>query len=631
MQNSTKTRQIHPVFAQWGRYIGRGPYNTYIPRRVRNRGLQPERLTISQWADRHRRVTEIDAVPGPWRNDLVPHAVQIMDTIGQPHVREVWICAVERAAKTQIMINTCLWTVDRSAQSGNIFWLMPTELDARQAMKNRIIPAISASPRTEKLLSKYADNTTASGVTFTNGLKLRPAWSNSPGSMASYFGRLNIADEVDKFPERTSEGTDPITLFRKRARDDRKSSKYVFASTPAGRYIYRGTMECEQVWSYRVRCPDCGELVDMDIDHLQIPEGTTYETAARAEISYACNECGALWAEYQREQAYVAGAWAAVKGADIAEPISVGFHFPALPCPKVSYAEIAAAYLKAQTGGHSDKCAWANGYLAIDYEEDQKTAVTEAALLRFRSDLPRNLVPPDTARLVLMADTQQDSFYYQVWALGYAPTISMQMIRHGQVMRFEDLEGLLLADWHDHEGRLYRMAGGLIDSGGTRRGYQKHSRTMEVYEWCSRHRTMLPIKGMHGRAGDLLSYKSVSTYPGVNKAIPGGLTRVNIRVDQFKDDLERTLALEPDDAGALQFHCDVDDSFAKHYTTETKDDKGDWTHNKSKGRNDYFDCTVYALAYREMIKLLPDMQRPAHRENKANSAAKPIKQERRRW
>lgn len=608
-----QTIKVLPQLQARAKYIRDGHY--HFDRVARNRIAQPEKLTISQWAGKHRRVTEIDAVPGPWRNDLVPHTVQIMDTIGQPHVREVWICAVERAAKTQIMINTCLWTVDRSAQSGNIFWLMPTELDARGAMKNRIIPAITASPRTEKLLSKYADNTTSTGVHFTNGLKLRPAWSNSPGSMASYFGRLNIADEVDKFPERTSEGTDPITLFKKRSRDDRSRSKYIFASTPAGRYIYKGMSECEQVWSYRVKCPDCDELIEMDIEHLIIHEGTTHETAARAGITYSCNSCGSLWAEHQRENAYINGQWVAIKGADIFEPSTVGFHFPALPCPKVSYGEIAAAYLKSKTGGYPEQCAWANGYLAVDFEEEHKATITESALLRYKSELPRNLVPPDTAAVWLLADTQQDSFYYQVWTVGYAPSCSLQMIRHGQVHQFADLEGLLSADWLDYDGKIFRISAGLIDSGGTQSKWQKHSRTMEVYEWCSRNRVMIPHKGMHGRTGELIGYKPVTTFPGSNKPIPGGLTRANIRVDLLKDQLERLLAIEPDDPGALQFHCEIDESFAKHYTTERKDENGDWIHQKSKGRNDYWDCTVYALALREMMKL----RIPARDQSKTSS------------
>jgi phage terminase large subunit GpA-like protein len=573
-----------------------------IPRVVKTRMLQPERLTISQWAEKYRRVTEIDAVPGPWRNDIVPHAVKIMDTIGQPNVREAWICAVERSAKTQIVLNTCLWTIDRSAQSGNIFWLMPTEHDARKALGDRIIPVLRATDRTAKYLDKSADATTRGGITFTNGLTLRPAWSNSPGSMASYFGRLNIADEVDKFPDRTSEGTDPITLFLKRSRDDRHRSKYLFVSTPAGRYIYKGMLSCEQIWEYRMKCPDCGDAIAMDIEHLIIPTGTTPETCNRADIHYSCNSCGTLWDEYRREMAYETGHWHATKGAELRHPSTVGFHFPALPCPKVSYAEIAAAYLRSQIGGIQEKSAWANGYEAIDYEAEATSTVTTEHLLQYKSDLPRNLVPTDNWQLVLLVDTQQSSFYYQIWSIGHAPEMRLHMVRHGILEKFLDLEGLLQEEFTDANNTIHRIHTGMIDSGGTRRGWQKHSRTVEVYEWCSRHRNMRPLKGMHGRQGDTVTYKEIELFPGTNKKVPGGIKRANIRVDLFKDELERRLQIQPDDRGALSFHDGIDEDFAKHYTAECKDEHGDWQHNR-KHRNDYWDCTVYAVALFEILKL----------------------------
>jgi len=163
-------------------------------------------------------------------------------------------------------------------------------------------------------------------------------------------------------------------------------------------------------------------------------------------------------------------------------------------------------------------------------------------------------------------------------------------------------EAFYYAKYLDANGTKYRITNGLIDSGGTRRGYQKHSRTVEVYEWCSRHRQMMPLKGMHGRQGDTVTYKEIETYPGTNKKVPGGLKRANLRVDLFKDELERRLQIQPDDHGALSFHCDIDEAFAKHYTAEVKDEQGEWTHNR-KNRNDYWDCTVYLIALYEMIKL----------------------------
>lgn len=573
-----------------------------LTRGLINRMKSPPKISISEWAERHRVVLPIDSNPGPWRQEKVPHTAKIMNTIGKPWVREVWMCMVERSGKTQVLLNSAMWSIDQGMKSGNIFWLMPTELDARTALGERIIPALRASHATRRHMSDRADDTSRGIIRFKHGIRLKPAWSNSPASLASYFGRFNIADETDKYAERTSEGTDPITLFLKRSRDDKRGSKYVFASTPGQKYIYKGMKSCQQVWEYRVKCPYCGEYHLMTGEGFQIPEGITPETVHHAEITYAAPCCGSIWTQTDRDNAYQAGRWFCIKGENLQRPETVGFHFPAFPCPMVPFAEIAGARLKRDTGGITEKSAWANGYEAVDYEAEANAAVTEAALLRYRSDLPAGLVPPDTATIWLLADTQQDSFYYQVWAVGYAPDISLQMIRHGQVMTFADLEGLLQATWQDHEGKQYRISNGLIDSGGTRRGWQKHSRTMEVYEWCSRNRTMLPHKGMHGRTGDLVSFKSVATWPGTNKAIPGGLTRANLRVDLFKDELERLLQLDADSASALQFHADIDEAFAKHYTSETKDDHGDWIHNK-KWRNDYWDCTVYALALREILKL----------------------------
>ncbi len=573
-----------------------------LTRGMVSRMKSPVKISISEWAQAHRIVMPIDSNPGPWRQDKVPHTAKIMDTIGKPWAREVWMCMVERSGKTQVLLNSAMWSIDQGMKSGNIFWLMPTELDARTALGERIIPALRASRATARHMSDRSDDTSRGMIRFKHGIRLKPAWSNSPSSLASYFGRFNIADETDKYAERTSEGTDPITLFLKRSRDDKRGSKYVFASTPGGRYIYKGMKSCQQVWEYRVKCPDCGEFILMDGEHFVIPEGITSDTIHHADIGYACNACGSLWTENTRDNAYQSGRWFCIKGEDLNRPETIGFHFPAFPCPMVSFSEIAGAKLKSATGSTTEKTAWANGYEAIDYVPEATSTVTTEHLLQYKSELPRNLVPPGTWSLCLLVDTQQSSFYYEIWSYGFAPDLRLHMLRHGIVERFADLEGLLQEQFTDASGNVYRINNGLIDSGGTRRGYQKHSRTVEVYEWCSRNRQMMPIKGMHGRQGDTVTYKEIETFPGTNKKVPGGLKRANLRVDLFKDELERRLSIQPDDAGALSFHDGIDDKFAQHYTAETKDDHGDWQHNR-KHRNDYWDCTVYAVALLEMMKL----------------------------
>lgn len=576
-----------------------------IPSAVRERMQVPENIDAAQWADRYRRVTAIDAHPGKWRNELVPHAIKPMQLIAKPWLRQLWLCWPERAAKTNVILNAAMRQIDRGIDSGNIFWLMPNEHEAKKAIGERVIEALRATPRTARLLSRYADDTTRTIIRFKHGPRLFAAWAGSAATVSSFYGRLCIGDEIDK-AETTGVGreTDILTLLMKRGRDS-DNSQFLFASTPAQGYIYKGTMGCAQVWSFRPKCPHCGQLVEITSNHVIIPENATAEEVGHGHhpLSIAAPCCGAEWSDHDRLIAYHDGDWHCIKGADLDRPETIGLHLTAYPLPNIPLKEIAEKIVKARQGTDAEKKALANGYDCKDHEAEKVGQLEPAQLLKFKSEIARHLVPPDTARLALIVDPQQNAFNYEVWALGYAPEIDLHMVQHGIVDQFSDLDGLLASSWLDHEGKEYRITAGLIDSGGTRRNWQKHSRTVEVYEWCSRQRVMMPLKGMHGRTGDLFSYKTIATFPGTNKPIPGGLKRLNLRVDVFKDELERRLTKEPDDPGALSFHADIDEPFAKHFTGETKDEHGDWQHTKRSQRIDYWDCANYAGALREMLKL----------------------------
>lgn len=471
---------------------------TKPPLALRKMLRTPEQLTISQWAERYRRVTEIDAKPGRWRNEMVPHTVPIMDSIGQPWVRQVWICLPERGAKTQILLNTVCWGIDQGSQSGNIFWLMPTEHDARKAMGERVIPVFRAKDdhgrpgRIARYLSEKQDDTSRGTIRFNHGVRLFPAWANSPGSMAAYFGRINIADECDKFPARTSEGTDPITLFLKRARDDRHRSKYVFASTPAGRFIHRGTWACRQVRTWDMHCPDCGEYVQPGEDHIVIPEGTTPENAVHVDVQLACPSCGALWDENARASAYRSGRERIIQGADNSRPESIGWWAPAWVFPTVPMTEIAAAKLRAESGDFSDKSAWANGYLVADYAEEV-TSKPELAGLMDRVENYAPVVPMEAGVLTAGVDVQADRLEIEVVAWGVSGESWGMEYRQlwGDTSLpevWDQLDTYLMQRWRHECGEELGLDRVFVDS-----GFRSHM----VYRFCAPRlsRGVFAIKG----------------------------------------------------------------------------------------------------------------------------------------
>lgn len=570
-------------------------------RALRRRMRTPENLTISQWAHRYRRVTEIDASPGDWRNEMVPHAVPIMDSIGRPWVRQVWICLPERGAKTQILLNTVCWAIDQGSQAGNIFWLMPTENDARKAMGERIIPVFKAPDKNGKpgriarYMSKAHDDTSRGTIRFNHGIRLFPAWANSPGSMAAYFGRINIADECDKFPERTSEGTDPITLFLKRARDDRHRSKYVFASTPAGRFIYRGTQNCAQVNTWAMRCPDCGDLVTPSEEHLHVPAGTTPDNALHADLALACPACGALWDEERRAIAYHGGAARAVKGADNPRPDTIGWHIPAWVLPMVPLHEIAAAKLRAESGDITAKIAWANGYRAEDYAE----AVAERqedAILALRDDRAEGELPQEPiAAISAVADMQKRGFWYKITAWGYGLQQESWLLRHGFVDSWEALRKIFFeTEFIDHKGNRHAVTLRGIDSGGGDSDESSLSRTAEAYLFAYQNPGVKLFKGFQ-ELNSLHTVKALDKIPGTNRALPGGVNLHRLHTTEWKNRLAAKLLVSPGDPGAWNLHRDTGPDFAAQMCAEVRDQDGLWQNPKNRP-NHLWDCSYMELA-----------------------------------
>ena len=54
----------------------------------------PERLTVTQWADKYRILSELDsASPGHWRTSRTPYLKKIMDAFNDISIREITFCA----------------------------------------------------------------------------------------------------------------------------------------------------------------------------------------------------------------------------------------------------------------------------------------------------------------------------------------------------------------------------------------------------------------------------------------------------------------------------------------------------------------------------------------------------------
>ena len=592
--------------ASWRRSLAGREVDLRIPEPVRLRCHKPKRIRPSEYSERYRRMPDADSHPGKWRLEFARPSVKVMDTWALPWVREVWFCGVDQMSKTNTMIGCIQWSVEHAP--GNIFYQMPDEASSDKIMDGKINAGLKATPRMARYLSPRADDTGLSKTTLVNGVTILPAWSGSPSSTAIFSALYTFTDELDKCKMVGKEAS-PVARIKKRTRNKR-FGKHFFAGTPAGQWLYKETMACSQVWVLGARCPECGELIVMDQDHVVIPEGATAEDiqADPTIIEYACT-CGAPWDEATRAMACKHGDWVCIKGADVAKPATVGFLGPAFPLPEVTLADIAITILKARAGDLSAKRELAHSIKACDHEEETVERKEDQILL-LCDDRHAGIVHPETDVLTFSADTQDAGFWYTIRGWRYGLDLKSWLVKAGYVPSshaadFEALDQLLQAPYRDPAGRSYQIAYGIIDSQG--------HRTSEVYQWCKRS-GVFAAKGAKGRKTQPVTVSRLDHFPGTNRPIPGGLNLYHVDTHFHKDLLKNKLDIDPSDPGAWVLHSGFSaiqhqlmsrspqlqlpnglTDYAKHMCAEYRDEKGLWQVLKSRA-NHLWDCEQQQIA-----------------------------------
>jgi phage terminase large subunit GpA-like protein len=78
-------------------------------RRVRSILRPPPKLTISEWADRHRVLGPSSPMPGPWRTAVAPFLREIQDSLSPDSgVELVVVQKPVQVGATEILLNTCV-------------------------------------------------------------------------------------------------------------------------------------------------------------------------------------------------------------------------------------------------------------------------------------------------------------------------------------------------------------------------------------------------------------------------------------------------------------------------------------------------------------------------------------------
>lgn len=455
----------------------------------------PPELTLSQWADAYRMLSaENSAIPGRWHTEAAPYQREIMDAMGDPHIRKVVIMCAAQIGKTAMLMNLLGYYMHY--HPAPVLVMQPTLDMGHTFSKDFLAPMLRDTPVLRDLVdtkSRYSGNTILK-KNFPGG-HVTIIGANSPASLASRPIKVLLADEVDRYPVSAGTEGDPLLLAEKRQTTfwDKKT---VIVSTPTIKGHSR--IETEFMKSTReewtVPCPGCGHYQPLRWKGVKFDPNNLSKS-----VLYECERCGEVFREYDwKRQGQLGHFRAENPGAE-----ARGFHLNTLASNFCGWNEVVEKFLlanEASKQGDQEKLkTWRNTELGETWEEPG-TRIDGMELFN-RREIYGAEVPEDVLVLTCGVDVQKDRFEVEVvgWGVGKESWgIRYQKI-FGDVLKepvWEDLDLFLQSPFYKRDGTALYILCTCIDS-----GYQSNA-------VCSfaKERTYRRVFAVKGKGGPGIPY-----------------------------------------------------------------------------------------------------------------------------
>ncbi len=585
-----------------------------IPQEIRGAVAPPERISVSQWAERHRVLLgQTSSESGPWRNSRTPYLSAIMDAFSDPHLERIVLCKGSQLGGTEAIYNMLGYAIEQDPAPSMI--VMPTVELARSVSSTRIQPMIDASPVLKDRKPIDGDDFTLLEMVFP-GMVLALVGANSPASLASRPVRNVFIDECDKFPRFIGKEADPISLAQERQKTF-WNKKTVIVSTPTTEdgQITTQLAACDVVYDFHVPCPHCGAMQVLRFAQIKWPEtldrrDPSYPLRVREAAWYECEECQGHVDNLHRPAMLQAGEWRPRKvdhhrypdeglvDKEPTQPRSVGFHLPSFYSPWLTWGDIAEVFVRAKDIPEKLMNVvnswfaepWA--VKALDMKEDQ--------ILTLRNELPPGIAPSGTVALTAGFDLQKFGLWFTVWA--WLVDTTAILILYGYIPDWEDVWDLLFDREYPIAGeemRSLRIWRAALDTGGGESG-EGWSRTEEAYDMLRRHGrgVLWGVRGLsrNTRPGQRVRHTildKMTTVGGGSRLIPGGLILYLLATDELKEAFFWRL-----DNRKIQLHADTQEDFARQILSEEKrrNRAGHFEWKRIRKENHLLDASIYAHA-----------------------------------
>lgn len=568
----------------------------------------PEDLTVSQWADKNRRLTsESSAEVGKWRTSRTPYMFDILDSFTDPLIEHIVVVAASQVGKSETINNMVGYSIDQDP--GPILLIQPTIDDVKRYSEMRIAPMIR---ETRCLKRKVADPKSRDAAntkrqkSFPGGVLVMTG-SNVAHDLSSMPIRYVFGDERDRWATSAGSEGDPWELAVARTRTF-YNKKMVEVSTPTvkGASAIENSYNLGTMERWKTQCPHCGEYVEITFDNIRFE----YDAAENgdkkifhiSEIFYVCPECGGISDEHTMKSQ--PAKWVATVPEARKHHKTRSFWLTAWVSPWATWESIILQFLQAGTDSAKLQVVY-NTQFGELWEERGDMASEDDVMAR--REVYEAEVPDGVLLLTCGVDTQDDRLEYEV--VGHRRFGETWGIKKGVILGrpdteevWERLDEVLSHKYKFKSGVSLQISLTFIDEGG-------HF-TQEVRQHClaRQYDHVFAIKGAN-RPDIPYTAPPKKQKIVVNGKVIGQVWVYEIGVNAGKQKIVDNLRVQS--PGANYCHFPLRDDYGKQFFKQLMSEhlayvpklKHPWQWQKIPGheRNEAFDIRNYNLAACEIL------------------------------
>jgi phage terminase large subunit GpA-like protein len=606
-----------------------------------------ERVTVSAWAERSRKLLDNGAVVG-WRNDVVPYMREPMDMITSRRYRGAAFAGPARTGKTDgLVVNTIGQKI--CCDPGDIRVIHMDQAAAREFSIKKVSSLIRYTPdvKTRQATGRFSDN--IFDKRFVGNMMLDIGWPVISKLSASDIPTMLLTD-YDRMPDDIDGEGNPFDLAMKRTQTFGSRGMTAAESSP-------GRLLMDEDWTpsadephlapptsgvlalynrgtrgrYYWQCRDCMELFEPDFDLLVYPKtGTPAERGAQAELS--CRRCGSMIGPRHKREFNLAGRWlhegsngstVEIGDAAIRETDIVSWWLKGACAAFQSWAEIVTKYEAAleefdRTGDETSL----KTTVTVDQGHPHRPRAMGTGsdltvqTLKSRSDrYPLGIAPAATRFITVNVDVQGKSFVLHVDAWGPhlerwtidrrviatppvdAPSADKRALDPGRYR--EDWEGLfdLLDEVFPVAGTGFgiRPCALIVDSGGadgvTANAYAFYRRARKL----GHVRRIFISKGMPGWKSERAREVEPAKINQTRRKVPTDIRIVQIGTWRLKSEVVESLLRRDPGPDAYHLSDGLPEEVFEELCAERRTKDG-WEVRHGQKRNEALDLAVYGKA-----------------------------------